>query len=108
MKILTVALAATLLSLAACASHDVILTTGSQEYRQATDQEQRAADIYRVAGAPEAAAQAQKRADENRVKAEKKSDSFLDWLADLLFYSWLNTTVRDPSRPARLASSNAP
>ena len=108
MRIFTIALAATLLSLAACANRNVILTTGSQEYRHAADQEQRAADTFRAAGAPEAAAQAQKRADENRAKGEKKPDSFLDWLADLLFYSWLNTTVRDPSRPARLASSNAP
>ncbi len=75
----------------ACATQNVALTAPSQENREAAQQHQRAADGFRRDGAPDAAAQAQSRADEKMAAANKKSDSILDWLIDTVFLSWLNS-----------------
>ena len=75
----------------ACVTQNVVLTTPSQENREAAQQHQRAADTFRRDGASDAAAQAQSRADEKMAAANKKSDSAVDWLIDTLFLSWLNS-----------------
>lgn len=81
------------LLMAGCASHSIVLTTGSQQAREAADQEQRTADLYRTHGAPDAARQAQARADAQRAQADKPADSFMSWLIDTLFYSWLESSA---------------
>jgi hypothetical protein len=75
----------------ACATQNVVLTTPSQENREAAAQHQRVADGFRRDGASDAAAQAQSRADEKMAAANKKSESAIEWLIDTLFLSWLNS-----------------
>lgn len=90
-------LAGWFLVVSACAGGPVVVSDGSAERRAAAEQDQRAADSLRQGGAYEAARQAQDRADSSRAAADAKPASFLDWLADILLYSWLNT-ASEPSR----------
>jgi hypothetical protein len=95
MKRIALSLTATTILVAAtaplmgCASGTLVLTDGRQESREAGDAYQRVADNYRRAGAPEAAKPAQKLADARHSDANKKYESALEWLVDLLLHSWL-------------------
>lgn len=91
MKLHTALLVSLVLLCSACATQNIVLTTPSQENREAAQQHRRAADTFRREGASDAAAQAQSRADEKLAAANKKSDSVVEWLIDTLFLSWLNS-----------------
>ena len=91
MKLHTAVVVSLALICSACATQNVVLTSASQENREAATQHQRAADTFRREGASDAAAHAQGRADEKLVAANKKPDSVGEWLIDTLFLSWLNS-----------------
>jgi len=83
-------MAAHLLLLSACSS---MIVADSRATAQPTiEQEERAADALRRAGAGEAAKAAQARADQARAESERPR-SFLEWLVDVLFTSVFETLV---------------
>ena len=80
-----------------CAGTPTSFTDGSSERRAKAEADQQVADTFRNANASDAARQAQARADRSRAEADAKPSSFLDWLADVLFYSWMNA-LPDPTK----------
>jgi hypothetical protein len=85
----TTTLLSTTAMFAGCAFSSIVLTDGRQEARAAADADQRVADTYRRAGAPEAAKPAQKRADAGYADANNKYEGILEWVLDLIFHTWL-------------------
>ena len=80
------------LALSACASsRNIVITDGRPEAREAAQATQKIADEYRRAGASDAAAQVQKQVNARRAEADRKYDSFWDWLVATLLNSWLYT-----------------
>lgn len=77
------------LLLSGCASSNITVTDSQQEARKASDGAQRTADEFRQAGAGDAARQAQDRANRYDTQASKKPDSWLEYVVDVLFTSWL-------------------
>ena len=74
-----------------CATSPYVVTSASEQARQPARAEQRTADEFRRHGASDAAPQAQARADAQHAQARRKPESFLDWLVDTLFSSWLES-----------------
>jgi hypothetical protein len=84
---------------AGCGGHHMLTDSQSQARQSANDQ-QKVADDLRRAGAAEAAAKAQHRADQYEAQASRRPGSFVEWLADVLFTSLL-TPVSGPPGPKR-------
>lgn len=83
--------AAALLALSGCATNAVHLTDGSSAAKADADRYQRAADAYRRAGNLEAGKKSQQLADQAYNRSKQQPGSFLEWLVDAAFASWLNS-----------------
>jgi hypothetical protein len=70
-------------------SRNIVITDGRPEARESAEATQKIADEYRKAGAHEAAKQVQKQVNARRAEADRKFDSFWDWLVATLLNSWL-------------------
>jgi len=78
------------LALSACASSkNIVITDGRTGARESAEATQKIADEYRRAGASDAAAQVQKQVNARRAEADRKYESFWDWLVATLLNSWL-------------------
>jgi hypothetical protein len=76
-------------TLGACASSTSMRDASATALERQAARDQAVADGYRKAGAAEAAAQAQTRADLATVEVARRPPSWIERAFDVLFHSWL-------------------